>query len=240
MSAPAGRGVEPWTGEPDHMDPFVGFSSALGRLLVRCSAHIRVQGVEDLPPEVRRGPLIVASNHASNADPILIAAWVTPALGRTVHWLAKEEALHWPIAGPFMRANGAFGIRRGAADVDAIRAARRELDAGHVLGLFPEGTRSPTGALQRAKEGVTLLAVRTGAPVLPVGIAGSHRYWPKGGLVRPGARITVRVGRPFRLTAPRGGDHRAALEAATLELMRHVVALLPPDQRGFYAEETGA
>ncbi|MGZ6270297.1 MAG: (d)CMP kinase, partial [Candidatus Limnocylindrales bacterium] len=221
----------------DELTAFGRSCSAFGRLLARATARIRVEGLDDLPPEVFQGPLIVASNHASNADPILIAAWVTPALGRPVHWMAKAEALRWPIAGRVMLANGAFGIRRGAADVEAFRAARRILDIQAVLGLFPEGTRSPDGSLQEVKEGATLLALRTGALILPVGIGGSHRLWPKGGGLHPGARVVLRVGRPFSLgESPHGSDHRKVMKAATQLLMRHIAELLPPSQRGAYAE----
>lgn len=222
--------------EPDRLAAFPRLCSGTGRLIGRCVARIEVEGLEELPAE-RSGPLIVASNHASNADPLLIASWLTPALGRPIHWLAKEEALHWPVAGAIMRANGAFGVRRGAADVEAFRTARRVLDEGRVLALFPEGTRSPDGALRRGKDGATLLAVRTGAPILPVAIGGSHRFWPKGGFMRPGARLVLRIGPPFSLPEPvRGPDHRAALQAATDELMTHIARLLPPSQRGLYAE----
>ncbi len=161
----------------DRLPWFVRASNLLGRTLVRSSTRVSVAGLEHVPPS---GPLILASNHLSNGDPALVACWLTPALGRPVHWMAKAEALDWPIGGWFMRHNGAFGIRRGAADTEAFRLAKSVLDDGRVLGTFPEGTRSPTGALQVAPNGVTLLALRTGAPILPIGVAGTDRFWPRG------------------------------------------------------------
>ena len=108
------------------------------------------EGLENLPAS---GPLLVICNHASNADGMLLMAYVVPAMGRPMAWLGKEEALRWPLFGWAMRQNGIFGVRRGAGDLEAFKLARRVLDEGRVLAIFPEGTRSPTGALQEAKEG---------------------------------------------------------------------------------------
>jgi 1-acyl-sn-glycerol-3-phosphate acyltransferase len=114
------------------------------------------------------------------------------------------------------------------------------LHGGNVLTIFPEGTRSPTGALAEAKEGATLLAVRSGAPIVPIAISGSQRFWPKGKLLpRPGRRMSVTVGEPFTLSIPKGTDRRESVRLATVELMRHVAELLPPEQRGVYGETVG-
>lgn len=181
--------------------------------------------------------MLLVSNHASNADGMLVIAFIVPALGRPIGWLGKEEALRWPFFGWAMRQNGVIGIRRGAGDLEAFKTARQVLDRGDVLMIFPEGTRSPDGRLQEAKEGATLFAVRTGAPIVPVGIAGSSRFWRKGTLIpRIGRRLTVRVGKPFTLKLAAGGNRREAMRGATAELMRHIAELLPEDQRGAYAD----
>lgn len=224
--------------EPDPIDdrltllPVV--SMAVTRLVFRILARIRFEGLENVP---KGGPVIIAMNHSSNADALLVGSWIGPQSGRRTSWLAKAEALGWPIVGPLMRANGTFGIDRGAADIDAFRAAKRVLEHGHALGVLPEGTRSPTGMMQAAKDGATLLALRTGAPILPIGISGTDRFWPKHRRVfRPGGTLTVRIGQPFTLEPlPTGVDRRAALEAATTELMRHIAELVEPRQRGVYA-----
>ncbi len=213
---------------------FVRGSLFVGRAIYRSLARVDIEGLEGLPGD---GPLIIASNHLSNADPPLIASWLTPALGRYVHWMAKQEALEWPLVGAFLRANGAFGIRRGAADTEAFRLAKRVLDDGRVLGTFPEGTRSHTGALMRAKAGVTLLAIRTGAPVLPVGVWGTERMWPRGSTFpHPGAHVHVRIGQPFHLERLTVDGTREDLEAVTDRLMTRIAILLPPAYRGVYAE----
>jgi 1-acyl-sn-glycerol-3-phosphate acyltransferase len=208
-------------------------SCAVGRLLFRCFTRVRVEGLANVP---RAGSLIIASNHASHADPPLIHCWLVPALGRPVHWMAKAEALDPPVIGWFFKQIGAFGIRRGAADTEAFRLARRVLDEGRVLGAFPEGTRSADGRMQAAKEGVALLALRTGAPILPVGCAGTHRFWPRGRrLWRIGGGVTLRVGEPFhveRRVLPDG--RKETLEEVTERLMERIAVLLPQDHRGVY------
>ncbi len=217
----------------DRLPWFLQASDLFGRTFMQCFTRVTVTGLEHAP---RSGPLILAGNHISNADPPLVACWLTPALGRPVHWMAKAEALDWPLAGWFMRQNGAFGIRRGAADTEAFRLAKAVLDDGRVLGTFPEGTRSPTGALQAAQDGVTLLAIRSGAPILPIGVAGTDRFWPRGRpLWRIGGRISMRVGEPFilaRETRPDGS--RETLQETTTRLMLRIAELLPERHRGVY------
>lgn len=216
---------------------FPRFSGAVLRVVAACLTRVERQGFENLPAS---GPLLVICNHASNADEILLMAYLVPAMKRPMAWLGKEEALRWPLFGWAMRHNGIFGVRRGAGDLEAFRLAKSVLDDGRVLAIFPEGTRSPTGALQEAKEGATVLAVRSAAPILPIAIIGSQRFWPRGKLLpRPGRRMTVRVGEPFTLTMPRGADRHELLRAATAEMMGHVAALLPEEQRGVYAETAG-
>jgi 1-acyl-sn-glycerol-3-phosphate acyltransferase len=214
------------------------FIPRLTAVVFRCwlgiMTRVRLEGRENIP---REGPLLIICNHASNADgPVLMAHFV-PALGRRLSWLGKEEALHWPVVGWFVGQNGVVGIRRGAGDLEAFRTVRKALDEGRPLVVFPEGTRSRTGALQEAKEGATVLAMRSGAPILPIAIVGSQRFWPRGKrLPRPFRGMKVRVGPVFQLATERGGDRHEATRAATVELMRHIAALLPPEQQGVYAE----
>jgi 1-acyl-sn-glycerol-3-phosphate acyltransferase len=120
----------------------------------------------------------------------------------------------------------------------------RILEAGHVLAVFPEGTRSPDGRLQVAKDGVTVLALRSGALVVPIGVGDSDRLWPKGRRIpRFVPSVTVRIGEPFRLAEALAAadpaaapDRRRAKAAATDLIMRRIAALLPPRQRGAYAD----
>jgi 1-acyl-sn-glycerol-3-phosphate acyltransferase len=219
---------------PDRLPLFIRACEAFGRAFIQCFTRVEVEGLENVP---RQGRLIIAANHLSNADPPLMACWLTPALGRPIHWMAKDEALGWPVAGWVMRQNGAFGVRRGGTDMAAFRLAQRVLEEDRVLGVYPEGTRSPTGALVKAKEGVTLLALRTGAPVLPVGVAGTDRIWPRDSWIwRFGGPISMRVGVPFHLERGSGPDgERESLEEVTDRLMARIAELLPERHRGVYA-----
>ena len=214
----------------------------VGRVIVRCLVNVNVVGLDQ--PLPKSGPLIIASNHLSNVDGVLVACWLAQALDRRIYLLGKQEALDWPLIGRALSANSVIGIRRGAGDLEAFRAARRVLDEGHVLGVFPEGTRSPTGGLQEAKDGIAILALRTGSPILPVGLTGTDRLWPRGDRPHRGGTVTVRVGRLFTvnagLTGPStGGDRRRAQHEATEQIMTQIAELLPARYRGVYAHFVG-
>jgi len=195
--------------------------------------RVKVEGLENVPSE---GPVLVIVNHASNIDGMLLMAYVIPPTRRPMRWLGKEEALRWPFFGWVMKVNGVFAVRRDAGDLEAFKTAKKVLDDGGELAIFPEGSRSPDGALREAKEGATLLAVRSGAPILPIALIGTHRFWPRGRFPRPFRRMAIRVGPTFTLTMAKGGDRAEAMKAATARLMGHVAALLPPEQRGVYTE----
>ncbi len=216
---------------------FIRATDVFGRIVWRLFARVHLSGFEHL--RGLDGPVLIVANHISNADPPLIGSFVTPALDRRIYWLGKQEALDWPVLGALIEHNAVIGIQRGAADVDAFRSAKRVLDEGHVLIVFPEGTRSPTGKLQEAKEGTTILALRTGARLVPIGVSGTRGVWPRGQtLPHPiRGRVSLTVGRPFTVSAPgAGAERRAAQVAATTEIMRRIAELLPPEQRGFYAD----
>lgn len=234
---PAGRrwSLIPAEADPaDHRITLLIRVIAFGaRVLARAIAPVRVEGLDRLPAT---GPVIIAPNHASNADPVVVGAWLTPALRRRIHWFAKREVLRWPVLGWVGRLGGIHGIERGAADVEGFRTAMKVLEAGGVLLVFPEGTRSPTGDLQEAKDGLATLAIRSGATIVPIGISGSHHVWPKGGRPRIGQRIRMRIGEPFRPddVLPAGTDRRSAKGIVTGALMRRIAGLLPASQRGMY------
>lgn len=214
---------------------FIRDTAFVARTVTRCLARVRVTGALDAIP--RTGPLIIASNHASNVDGVLVGAWLTPRLGRRIHWLGKREMTEWPIVGPFVLAGSVHPVDRANVDIDVFRLLLRILEAGNVVVVFPEGTRSATGAMQAAKDGVAMLALRSEAQILPVGVIDTDRFWPKGKLPRPGRRVEMRVGEAFRLSEvlPAGLDRRAAKAAATELIMGRIASLLPPRQQGVYA-----
>jgi 1-acyl-sn-glycerol-3-phosphate acyltransferase len=215
--------------------PLISVLALGGRVFASAISRVAVEGAIDEIP--REGPVILASNHASNLDAVVIGAWLIPRLGRRIHWLGKKELFDWPFVGWAAANGGVHPVDRGAADVEAFRLARRILDEGQILFVFPEGTRSPDGVLQPAQDGVAMLAMRTGAPVVPVGISGSSRVWPKGQtLPHPGGRVIVRVGPPFDPTAslPDGTDRREAKALVTRIILDRIADLLVPSQRGAF------
>jgi 1-acyl-sn-glycerol-3-phosphate acyltransferase len=219
----------------DDIAPWMAALAGAVRVGLAGLTRVHVEGAIDEIP--RTGPVIVAANHSSNLDVPVLGSSLMPRLGRRLQWLGKKELFDWPIVGWIARNGGVHAIDRGAADVEAFRIARRILEEGHALFVFPEGTRSRDGTLGDGRDGVAVLALRTGAPIVPVGVSGSYERWPRGQrLPRPGGRVTVRIGSPFRLAdvLPPDLDRRAAKTESTELIMRRIAELLPERQRGRY------
>jgi len=141
----------------------------------------------------RNGPLIVAPLHVSHLDPPAVAC----GTNRRLSFMAKEELFdHW-LFGRFIRSVGAFPIKRGDGDMEAVRLAIKIIEGGGALLIFPEGTRGDGKHMQPVNRGVTMLAKRTGAKVVPVGVVGTHVAWPKGQKKIKRSRIRVIYGEPF-------------------------------------------
>jgi 1-acyl-sn-glycerol-3-phosphate acyltransferase len=158
--------------------------------------RLRAYGRENVP---RRGGAIVASSHQSYLDPVFFGA----AIARPIDYFARRS-LFRGLFGAFIRALDAVPIDRGARDLGALRAAIERLRAGRVLLLFPEGTRTETGALGPLEPGVAALARRAGVPIVPAAVAGAFEAWPRGRrFFRPGAPCAVALGRPLAPDDPR-------------------------------------
>ena len=166
-----------------------------------------------------QGPLVVVANHGSHLDPPLLGH----ALGRPVAFMAKAELFKIPILGSIIRACGAYPVKRGASDREAIRTATARLEEGWAIGVFLDGTRQTDGRVNQPRPGAALLAARSGAPLLPVAIINSHRAlgggrsWPR--LVP----VALRIGEPIPAPTSR---RKPELEATTQELQRRINALI--------------
>ena len=232
----------PVTPVEGHLTLLIRFCSAIARLLARAVTRVRIEG--DLGAIPRTGPVIIIANHASSMDPMVVGGFIAPRIGRRFNWLGKREVFDMPVLGFVARRGGIHAVERTAVDIEAFRTAQRILDAGHILAVFPEGTRSRTGALQEVKDGLAVLAQRSGAPVVPIAIVDADLVWPPGRkLPRIGGRIIVRVGAPITLAAApsaRGAARRDAKGTATRRMMGAIAAMLPPRQRGAYAETVAA
>ncbi len=201
-----------------------------------------VTGAENLPPE---GAAIVAGNHTTFLDNFIIPL-VVP---RRVTFLAKSD--YFTGRGPkgwlsrqFFSGVGMIPIDRsgGAASEAALRTGLRVLQDGDLLGLYPEGTRSPDGRLYRGKTGVARMALEAGVPVIPVGLIGMSDIQPGGGgMPKIGRRVEVRIGKPLDFTRYTGmeGD-RFVLRSITDEIMYELMVLSGQEYVDQYATKAKA
>ncbi|HSF03417.1 MAG TPA: lysophospholipid acyltransferase family protein [Solirubrobacterales bacterium] len=187
---------------------------ALMRLLFRLEGH----GTEHIPAA---GSVLIVSNHSSVLDPPLIGS-VCP---RQLTFLAKAELFRIPGFGWLIRRLGARPLRREGADPSALRMAQRVLGEGRALLVFPEGTRGEEGVLREAKAGAALLAVQSGATVIPAYVRGSGRAWPRGRRLPRPAKVVVTFGAPLRFQRASGADRRAQYETASRQMMAAIAEL---------------
>ncbi len=165
-----------------------------------------------------RKPFIICANHISWLDPLSVGV-ALPAWYR-INYMAKKELFSNFIMRFLLIRAGAFPVNRQEADLIAVKKAYLLLKEGHVLGLFPEGTRSKTGVLQKAYNGAALIAVRSGVPILPVAVAGPYR------LFNP---VKVHIGKPFvlpPLVYEQKNEKREQLEEMSDMIMGSISRLL--------------
>jgi len=189
----------------------------------------RIEGTEHVP---RIGAFILVSNHCSNLDPPLVGWATANQVGRVIHFMAKVEMRSWPILGWFATQSAVVFVRRGERDRAAQRQLLELLADGRPIGVFVEGTRSRDGRMKAVKPGAAWLALTAGVPLVPVGIAGTHRLFPGRARWPHATRITIRVGEPFTLAASSSGrTDREALASGTARMAAEIAALLPVGQR---------
>jgi len=199
------------------------------RTLFKIFIRLEVRGRENIP---LTGPVMVVSNHLHLADPPLLILSLLP---RKSHFMAKEELFRSPFFGFLMRLAEAFPVKRTGSIAEkemALQQAIAILKRGSILGMFPEGSRSSKAQLLRGYPGIALIAVRSGAPILPVGITGTEKLKGMGWLQRP--RVTISFGKPFTLPVADGSVSRSQLRYLTDLIMTKIAALLPPEYQGEY------
>ncbi len=195
--------------------------------------RVDAQGLERVPA---RGPLIVVSNHTGSLEVPMLFAWLQP---RPVTAWAKIETWDKPFMAWLFDLWGAIPVRRGEADMTATRAALDKLEAGCIFGVAPEGTRNKTGRLLRAHPGAVTLALRSGAPLLPIAHWGGEKFRVNLGRFRR-TDFHIRVGKPFIIQNSGERITREERQQIVDETMYQLAALLPEEYRGEYGDMSRA
>jgi 1-acyl-sn-glycerol-3-phosphate acyltransferase len=202
----------------------------LARLCLRLLTRLEVYGADNIPPA---GITLVIMNHLHWLDPVIGVA----VFHRQAVMFTAEKWEHRAVIGDVIRwTRSAIFVQRGELDRRALKEALEALQAGDMLALAPEGTRSKTGALQPAHDGAAYLATRSGAVIVPMVAYGQEQAesaWKR--LRRP--RIVVRVGEPFHFEDTPNKVRSRDLGPYTQELMLSLAHLLPPGYRGVYADQ---
>jgi len=210
--------------------PHYRFAQYSFPLLCKLLGGWRVCGLENVPEQ---GGALIASNHLSFADPVIVGS----ALRRRTYYFAKAE-LFVPIFGWIIRKCYAFPVERGGADMGAAKEAIKLLEAGELLTLFPEGTRGRDGKLQELSTGAVMLASRGGVPIIPCAICGSDDILPIGAKFFHRGKVAVSFGAP--IDSLQYGERPAKQELGVLtEQLRDSLVELQADQQQLRAVQPG-
>lgn len=182
------------------------------------------------------GPLILVVNHVNFLEAPILYTHLQP---RPVTGFAKAENWQNPLLRPLFDLWEGIPLHRGEADLTAIRRGLALVEGGGILAIAPEGTRSGHGCLLRGKPGVAIVALRTGAPVLPLACHGHEAFWRNLRRLRR-TDFRVSVGVPFHLVAPARRVTRRIRQRIVDEMMYQIAGLLPPRYRGEYADLSSA
>ena len=172
--------------------PFYYVAGTALRLFYGIYGRWKIKGIENVP---RKGGVLLAGNHVSNLDPPMVGGALFGY--RRVRFMAKIELWSTWIGHYVMDRIMSFPVKRGTADRPTIRRTLEWLAQGDAIAIFPEGERSEDGRLQPAQPGVALLVQKSGVPVIPVAIVGTHKMWPKGQKKLKRVRLTIAFGEPI-------------------------------------------
>lgn len=202
------------------------FGRGLAKLITFITMKATVSGLENFP---KHGPALIVINHLGDADAVLLAA----SIPTTIDALGKIELNDIWLVGPLLRAYGVIWVHRGRPDRRAIRAALDGLAQGRLVGLAPEGRESVVGRLEEGTEGAAFLAMKSGAPIVPIAMTGTENEKAYGNLRRfKRTRVTLTVGKMFYLKET--NDRQLMLRDGTKQIMESLAGLLPESYRGNY------
>lgn len=210
------------------MHPLLPLMASIQRILVDVPCRVDDAELAKVPP---KGPLILVANHINAIE---IPALLSHLYPRPITGMAKSEAWKNPIFNMLYTIYRAVPVRRGEADMNAIKLCIGRLAEGYILAVAPEGTRSYDGQMQQARSGIVLLGVRSGAPVQPMGFSGQEALWKNLRRLKR-TPFMIRVGNPFTIDLHSERLNKDNSQAATDEIMYQIAALLPSRYRGAYA-----
>ena len=194
--------------------------------------RMEVTGRGNVPPY---GPLIVVSNHLSFSDPPLLAA----STSRPLYFIGKKELFRGPIISYILKQVHTSPYDRSGIGRDAVRIMLRMLQQDKAVVVFPEGHRSPDHAMKEGMLGVVYLALKSQAPILPVGITGTENI-PGWRMPLPLCRIRANIGQPFTLPVIEGQPSREVMKSLLDIVMDRIASLLPESYQGHYAVGTAS
>ncbi len=192
--------------------------------LMRLFFRLEIRGREHVP---LMGPLLLVSNHVSLLDPPLVGG----SAPRPLYFLAKEELFRVPLLGRLIHGVNARPVKRDGSDMRALKMALRLLGEGKAILIFPEGTRGRGGRLGEGKAGAGMLAVMSGAAVVPVHVSGSERALPRGRALPRPAKVRVVFGPPLHFKPGRGDARKESYREASAEMMRAIAQLRDQQER---------
>ena len=166
-------------------------------IVLICLMYVRkIKGLENLP---KKGAFIIAANHGSAFDTVVIPSVFIKLKRPKVHYVAKKELFKGYFARELFYGGGCIPIDREAGGKEAMKYALEALENGKIIGMFPEGTRTRDGKLQKAKTGIARLALWAKVPVIPVGLDDPYKIWPKGKLLPRFGKFEINIGKPIYL-----------------------------------------
>jgi len=204
------------------------FMRVLTKIVTFFTMRATIRGTENFP---KRGPALIVINHLGDADAVLVGA----AIPTTIDGMGKIELNDDWLVGPIFRAYGVIWVHRGRPDRRALRAALDGLAQGRMVVLAPEGRQSLIGGLEDGNEGAAFLAMKSGAPIVPIAMTGTENENIYGHLKKwKRSDVTLTVGKPFFLREQ--ADRQEMLREGTRQIMESLASLLPESYRGNYKQ----
>jgi len=183
----------------------------------------KVNGLKNIPKDKS---FIISANHSSYADHLILSSIVVAYTGKKIHYLAKREHFESFFQRLWHKHTGAIPIDRQKGGKGALKAALRYLKKNKIIGVYPEGTRTLTGKLQKAKTGVARLALAAKVPVLPVGLIGTFGILPKGKYIPRFKKATVNIGKVIYFDEYYGKENnKKVLRLVTTKIMKTIAEL---------------